>query len=173
MLLSKLQKPIKRFLIVALIGYIIWKLLYDLIIFPYTKLDLVLINNYIKISKSILTIMGYSVYTGGERLIGIDGTSGLWIGDSCDGMELFALFSIFIISFPGKNLNKILYCIAGICFIYFLNILRIVALAVIQVHTSREWTEFNHTYTFTILIYSVIFILWMLWVKKFNGQSTT
>jgi len=49
-----------------------------------------------------------------------------------------------------------------------MNVLRIVALAIIETY-SYEWTEFNHTYTFTLLMYVFIFGLWLFWINKFSG----
>lgn len=169
--LSFLKQPLNRFLVFSLILYIIWKLLYDLVLQPYTNIDLNLIQFTIRVSKFFLEAMGYEVFMSLPRLIGIDGTSGLLIGDPCDGMELFGLFTIFIIAFPGPPLKKMFFIPIGILCILSLNIFRVIGLAIVQLHTSREWTEFNHTYTFTILIYGCIFLLWMYWVKKFSGIS--
>src|SRR6185295_7007817 len=101
-----------------------------------------------------------------ERVVGVDGSGGLWIGDSCNGITLFSLFAVFIIAYKGKVKTKILYILLGILSIQLLNVLRVTGLAILDTH-SRAWTEFNHTYTFNILIYGYIFFLWMLWVNKY------
>ena len=132
-------------------------------------MDLFVIDKSIGISKWILELFNYTVFSGGDRLIGIDGSGGLWIGDNCNGIAMFALFSGFIIAYKGNWKLKIIYIILGIACIEMLNVLRIVGLAIIDVH-SRAWTEFNHTYTFTLLIYAFIFMLWILWVNKFSKR---
>jgi len=43
-------------------------------------------------------------------------------------------------------------------------VLRVVALITINYY-APQYIEFNHTYTFTILVYSIIFLLWMWWVN--------
>lgn len=131
-------------------------------------MDRIVVDNTIIVSQKILGWMGYVVVKGGERMLYIKGTPGIFIGDSCNGISLFALFSIFVVAFPGKHIRKLLFIPMGILLIHFLNILRVVALAIIQTY-SYEWTEFNHTYTFTIIIYFFIFVLWMVWVNKFSG----
>ena len=133
-------------------------------------LDLAVIDITVSISKWILELFNYSVFTGGDRLIGIDGSGGLWVGDSCNGIVLFALFTGFIVSYKGNWKYKLIYIILGILTIEFLNSLRLVFLAILDTH-NRAWTEFNHTYTFTIIIYAYIFLLWILWVNKFSKKG--
>lgn len=134
-------------------------------------IDLIVIDCTIFLSKTILEALGYTVFTGVERVIGVDGTGGLWIGDNCNGIALFSLFAVFIIAYSGKPKAKIVYIILGILSIQLLNVLRVIGLAILDTH-SRAWTEFNHTYTFNILIYGYIFFLWMLWVNKYGNTKT-
>lgn len=166
MVTSFLQQPITRFLFTVLILYIAWYLLYDLWLHPNETIDLVVVNSTIFLSKFFLEIMGYTVFTGAERVIGVDGSGGLWIGDNCNGIALFALFAVFIIAYKGQIKTKIIYIFLGILSIQLLNVVRVTGLAILDTH-SRTWTEFNHTYTFNILIYGYIFFLWMVWVNKY------
>jgi exosortase family protein XrtF len=159
------KNPFVKFFLKLLAIYIAWFFLYNYLIHPNGKIDLLVIDNTVQVSQWLLNKLGYSVFTGNDRLIGIDGTGGLWIGDNCNGISLFALFSIFIIAYPGKLVNKLIFIPFGILTIHALNILRVVVLAIIDVY-SRTWTEFNHTYTFTLVIYGYIFFLWIIWVKK-------
>lgn len=163
-----LSEPLAKFLFYGFSLYLIWLALYEWWIHPSGVIDSVIINNTLFFSQKILEFMGYYVIRSGERLISIKGVAGVFIGDSCNGISLFALFSIFIIAFPGKYSLKIFFIPIGILLIHSLNILRIVALTIIQSY-SYKWTEFNHTYTFTIIIYSCIFALWMIWINRFSG----
>lgn len=165
-----LKNRITRFLITLFSFYIVWYLIYDLWLHPNERLDLLVIDFTVAASKWILELLGFTVYTGADRLIGIDGSSGLWIGDNCNGIALFALFAGFIIAYPGNWKKKILFIVAGILLIEILNILRVVLLAILDTY-SRAWTEFNHTYTFTIIIYACIFFMWMLWTNKISGLT--
>lgn len=168
-----LKKPIFRFFIKVFLLYVGWYLLYDLWLHPKQFIDIFVINVTVASSKLLLNLIGYEVFTSGSRLLGIDGTNGLWIGDACNGIVLFALFAGFIIAFPGKVRIKVPFIIAGILLLQIANIIRVVALAIIQFYAPLQpnevdWTEFNHTYTFTILIYGLIFYLWMLWANKYS-----
>lgn len=130
--------------------------------------DRVVIDNTLDISSKILMWMGYVTESNGARMIRIQGTPGLFMGDGCNGISLFALFSIFIIAFPGKIIPKIIFIPAGILLIHCMNILRVVLLAIIETR-SYALTEFNHTYTFTIVIYAFIFLLWLFWINKYSA----
>jgi exosortase family protein XrtF len=167
---SFLKNPITRFLLTILSFYLIWYLVYDLWLHPAEKLDLFVIDITVAASKWLLELFGYLVFTGSDRLIGVDGTSGLWIGDNCNGIALFAQFAGFIIAYPGNWIKKLFFIPLGIIIIELLNILRVVGLAILDTY-SRTWTEFNHTYTFSIVIYGVIFLLWMLWVNKISDKT--
>lgn len=164
------KNPTIRFLIAILGLYLLWYILYETVIQPMNHVDMFVINITISISKWILELFNYTVFTGTERVIGVDGTGGLWIGDNCNGITLFALFTWFIVAYKGKLKYKIPFIVLGIMSIELLNVLRIVGLAILDT-ISRAWTEFNHTYTFTILIYGYIFVLWMIWVNRMSEKE--
>lgn len=169
MLTHFLRQPVLRFLVGIFCLYLVWLLLYDLWIHPSGKLDKPVIDLTIFLSKHILETLGYIVFTGAERVIGVDGTGGLWIGDNCNGIALFALFSGFILAYPGSWKAKLWFIPTGIILIELLNVCRVVLLAILDTY-SRKWTEFNHTYTFTIIIYGAIFLMWMRWVNKYGSM---
>ncbi len=163
-----LSEPIVKFLAGGFLLYISWLALYEWVIHPDGSLDDAVIQNTLSISTAVLERMGYVVERTGERAIQIQGTPGLFIGDSCNGISLFALFSIFIIAFPGKLLSKLVFIPIGILIIHLLNVSRVVLLAIIETY-SYEWTEFNHTYTFTLIIYAFIFGMWIVWINRFSN----
>lgn len=158
--------PLYRFLISFGFLALIWYPLYYFVIQKYTSLDMLVIDTTLQTSKAILNTFGYTSFIEG-RVLRIAGTSGLWVGDNCNAVALFALFSGFIISFPGNIKSKLWFIPAGIILVFIMNCLRMVFLAIIDTY-SRAWTEFNHTYTFTILIYGFIFGLWMFWVNRYS-----
>lgn len=122
----------------------------------------------------MLKLIGYKTFMVLQdrdmQVIGIDGSNGVWVGSNCNAITLFALFAVFIIAYPGNQKNKLWYIPAGILAIHVLNILRVVCLAIIAYYWPYA-LDFNHTYTFTFLVYAFIFFLWMIWVNKFAGKS--
>lgn len=175
MLNFKNLSPIHWFLIKAFSLYIFWYLFYELWLHPKGDFDLLVIDNIISISEYLLDLFGFivipDVYDASFRTLGVDGTHGIWIGDSCNGITIFALFTGFIIAFPGKWIRKLIYIPIGILFIHILNILRVMALSLILKY-APETLSFNHSYTFTTIIYAFIFLLWYLWATKYNGELT-
>lgn len=161
-----LKTPVYSFLFKALALYILWYIIYEMWLHPVGKLDSWVIKGTLNMSLASLKALGAHTFTGSDRLIGIDGTNGLWMGDNCDSIELCALFAGFIIAFPGAWLKKLWYIPLGCLFIFILNVIRVDLLAIIQKNFSYKWLEFNHTYTFTILVYAFIFLMWYYWVKK-------
>jgi exosortase family protein XrtF len=162
------NEPVVRFLAFGFLLYITWFALYEWWIHPMQWVDKLVIDNTISLSRKILGWMGFVTEMSGDRIVKIVGTPGLFIGDSCNGISLFALFSIFIFSFPGKLVSKFLFVPAGIIFIHLMNVLRVVTLAIIETY-SYSMTEFNHTYTFTIVIYGCIFMMWLYWINKYSA----
>lgn len=163
------DKALVRFLISALLIYILWYVVYTLWLHPWNKLDLMVINNLISSGSAILGFLNYDLieypYNETVRTMGIDGSHGLWIGDPCNGITLFALFAGFILAYPGKIKWKLVFIPFGLITIHLLNIFRIVALSLITFYTP-QYLNFNHTYTFTIIIYSYVFMLWYFWTTR-------
>lgn len=150
--------------------FFLFQLVYDYILSPYTQIDAALINLIIYQTESLLQFLGYPLLEqSGEFAFhtGIANTSGVIIGGPCDGLSLFILYATFILSFKGKWWVKSIWTIAGILLIHFLNILRVTALALIVLYAPDQ-LDFHHSYTFTLIIYVIIFALWMLRVKSYT-----
>lgn len=162
------NEPIVKFLAFGFVLYITWFALYEWWIHPMKWVDKLVIDNTIFFSRKILGVLGYVTEMAGDRVMRIAGTPGLFIGDSCNGISLFALFSIFVIAFPGQILSKIIFIPVGVLVIHLLNVLRVTALAVIETY-SYSMTEFNHTYTFTVIIYACIFGMWLFWINQYSA----
>jgi hypothetical protein len=138
-------RKLVRFLLIFFLLYFGWTVIYDQFINPWGKLDTLVINVSSSASLWLLELLGYQTFTGPSetiRTIGIDGPHGLWIGDPCNGIALFALFLSFI---------------TALCII---------------VLNHPDWLMFNHTYLFQIIMYLFIFALWWLWISRFSKKST-
>jgi len=168
--------PLYQFLIKGFLLFLGWYLIYDLWIHPQGWLDMLVIKNLESVSYTIIESLGYTTLAESHdatiRTIGIDGTHGLWIGDPCNGLTLFALFTGFVVAFPGSIKRKAWFIPLGLVFIHIFNILRIVALAlIIYYFPDPEVLDFNHNYTFTILVYSAVFALWYIWAVKLSNAT--
>ncbi len=163
------DKLLLSFILKAIALYLLWYFIYDYLLLRNGFMDKFLIQHLVKSTAFVLGLFGYAVYIYADA-VGIDGTHGVLIGAPCNGMELFALFAGFIIIFPGKFKYKLFFIPLGILAIHLLNIIRLVALAMVVLY-KPESLEFNHKYTFTVFVYAFIFIFWMIWVNKFAGKT--
>jgi exosortase family protein XrtF len=164
------EKKAFRFILIFIGSYAGWKILYEWLIHPWGYLDRLVINDSSLWAVWVLDVLGFETFQGEHetiRTIGIQGTHGLWIGDPCNGLTLFALFSLFIVAYPGNWKRKLWYIPLGITLIHIMNIIRITALCIITLK-SPEMLDFNHTYLFQILMYAFIFLLWYVWIKKLS-----
>lgn len=162
------KNKIFRFFFFAGTLYLSWFALYELVIKPYTQVDEKLISVIISQSAFLLRAFGYTTYRAveedGIQLLGIDGAHPVWIGSPCNAITLFAFFSLFIIAFPSKIKSKLWFIPMGIIIIHLANLIRVMGLTLINFY-NPAYLEFNHTYTFTIFVYGIIFCLWMWWVN--------
>lgn len=159
--------PTFRFFATAFLAYVVWSVAYEQALKPKTMLDEVVIGHMVSSTEFVFDALGWPVGTYPQPAthrdrVGVAGHVGVQIGAPCDGVALFALFAIFILAFPGSALRKLWFIPAGIAVLHAANIGRVVVLARIQA-TAPEWLDFNHDYTFTVLIYGLVFALWHLW----------
>ncbi len=162
--------PLLRFIVLAPTLYLTWQLLYHGLLHPWGKLDRSVINSLVAVATFILQGLGYEMLPEPridlERYIGVQGGSHLWIGDPCNGIPLFAVFAIFIMAYPGPGRHKAWFIPAGILLIHLLNAIRVAALCIV-VTISYDWLNFNHDYTFYVVVYGAVFALWAIWVRRF------
>ena len=168
------KTPTFRFFGLAFLAYVVWSVAYEQVLKPQTTLDEVVIEHMVTSTETAFKAIGWPVGTYPQPAshrdrVGVAGHAGVQIGAPCDGVALFALFAIFILAFPGPFLRKLWFIPAGIGLLHLANIVRVIVLARIQA-TSPEWLEFNHDYTFTVLIYGLVFALWYLWTVM--GRKT-
>ena len=87
--------------------------------------------------------------------------------EGCNSISIVILFVSFIISFSQKFKKTALFLIAGITLIYAVNIIRIAILA-IALYKYPQYEGGLHGVVFPGIIYGMVFLLWMIWVKMLN-----
>ena len=170
------RDPLLRFLSVSALLYAAWYALYAFVIHPWQRLDRAVIDALIVVSGGLLRLFGYElipepINAEHVRTIGVEGGHLLWIGDPCNGLSLFAVFTVFLIAYPGPWRHKAWFITAGILSIHLINALRVAALCII-VSIDYEWLNFNHDYTFYVIVYGWVFLLWYIWVKRFAPSAS-
>ena len=91
--------------------------------------------------------------------------------EGCNAISVINLFIAFIIAFTGRPKQTFIYVLSGSVLIYTVNLLRIVILSIGMYH--YPWRkDILHTVVFPGIIYGMVFLLWMLWVKRFATIHT-
>jgi exosortase/archaeosortase family protein len=94
---------------------------------------------------------------------------GVWIGEPCNGIKIFGVFSIFILCLRSKWIYKLLFIPFGIFILHLLNIIRVASLTYIAA-VNPKILDFNHNITFQIIVYSAMLLLWLFFIKKFTNS---
>jgi exosortase family protein XrtF len=90
--------------------------------------------------------------------------------EGCNAVSIIILFIAFIVAF-AKNFKKtILFILAGSVLIYGANIIRIAVLS-IALHLYPQYEKILHGVVFPALIYGMVFLLWMLWVRGLTHKT--
>lgn len=103
------------------------------------------------------------------RIIRIQGTVGVTVGEPCIGFDLVAIYLGLILSASGKFYHKAIFLLAGSAFLVFLNIIRIASLAYLVQINPWLW-EVNHKFIFSLIIYSFLFLFWRIWLNNFSSE---
>lgn len=171
--MKAIDKGTKSFLLVAGGLLLSWLICYEGYLKHLGQLDAFLTFSTAQAGQQMLSAFGYntSLETFEDGiLLSLQNVPLLKIADNCNGLAVFALFSGFIVAFPGQWKKKIWFIPCGIFALFFLNALRVTALILIYLY-HPDWVDFNHKYTFTLIIYAFVFGLWMLWVSRFARHT--
>ncbi len=165
------QKQLALFVLKAFLLYTTWFIAYDVAFERDGWVNVFLNHRVATDAAALLNLLGYHTSTAPgnhQTIVLIDGIGIVAVGNPCNGLEIFALFAGFILCFPGSFKAKLWFIPLGLVAIHFINVLRTLVLSLIQLK-APEHLDFNHHYTFTVIVYAFIFGLWMLWTNKFSG----
>jgi exosortase/archaeosortase family protein len=182
LMVTEISKPIKIFLLKAVLLFLGWKIIYTIFLYDNRLLDTPLTMHIGDATAYVLNLLpGYSNFSSvptlsneileGERTLSHNSTifhngdKVMGIATPCNGLELIILYIGFIIAMPHKLIRKILFIIYGVLIIDLANIMRCVGLAYIK-EEYHPYFNFAHHYLFKITIYCIIFLLWVAFAKK-------
>lgn len=93
------------------------------------------------------------------------------IVEGCNSVSIIILFISFIVAFKQGWRKTLLYLFAGSILIYGINLIRIAILS-IALYRFPEYQDFLHRVVFPGIIYSMVFFLWVLWVRSIPKRPT-
>jgi exosortase family protein XrtF len=99
----------------------------------------------------------------------VEGTYLARIIEGCNAISIIILFIAFIIAFAQNFKKTALFILAGAVLIYAVNIVRITILAV-ALYEYPAYENVLHSVVFPGIIYGMVFLLWMLWVRMLTKK---
>ncbi len=93
------------------------------------------------------------------------------IVEGCNSVSVIILFAAFIIAFAEKARKTTIFLLAGAVLIYAVNLLRIVLL-IIALYRYPQYQGILHSVVFPGIIYGLVFLLWILWVKILDSKAS-
>jgi len=182
---QSIPSEVQRFLKRALLIFIIWKLIYHLFLFNGRVIDKPLTDWSTRGAEKLMQVFypdaklmvkeecNISQELNNELFcldfLYMDGRKIVGVADPCNALELYVLYLGFLFAFPASFKRVFLFSIAGIFVIYFANIIRLAALASMNIHRVNA-VDMAHHYVFKMIVYALIFGLWVLFTKK-NRRS--
>jgi len=174
------KKILKSFAVKAALLLFGWLIIYHGFIVPDGRANKWLTDQVVNGTKIGLSLIGYESAQGlvdesnpdSSRYIYIENQPVVLVADECNGFELMALFIGFLLAFPGPWKWKALFIPIGSIIIFLVNVIREVVLA-LNYKYFQETFDFNHKYTYVLIVYLVIFMIWRFWMNRFSILSTS
>lgn len=159
---------LNRFLIKGGILFMMWRVFRKWMFLKgqYSEFTDIASVVYLKVARFFLDILGYETSVSfSERKLWIKGAdNAIQIIYDCLGINLFFIFMIFILAYPGNNKVKLWFIPLGIVDIFLLNSMRMAALTPI-VANKPHLMDLYHHFIFQGVIYFYIFAMWWLFTK--------
>ena len=91
----------------------------------------------------------------------------LAIYEGCNGINIMIIFVAFLVAFGPIGKRLLIFALAGILIIHLMNLVRISVLFFVVLYMPH-FTYFMHKYFFTAILFVIVFVLWIIWVKRFS-----
>ena len=171
-------RSVIRFLVIFLGTYAVLGFLYS--IYLDLSKDSIYYPDYVthmvaKQSNGIINSLGYYAEIKPNKNepsmnLFINGRHLARIIEGCNALSIVILFISFVLAFAQNFKKTLLFIFVGTILIYVVNILRIVILA-ISIYKYPEYKEILHSVVFPGIIYGMVFLLWIYWVRNLDLQT--
>lgn len=95
----------------------------------------------------------------------LEGTRGLAIEDHCLAIPASVIFGLLVLFFPGPARHKAWFLPAGLVLVQASNLFRLAGLMFMQRYAGASFYTFNHSYTYVVITYGLIFLLLVGWMR--------
>lgn len=93
------------------------------------------------------------------------------IFEGCNGVNVAIVFVAFILSFGGEKKKVVWFIFLGLVIINFVNVIRLALLYWVAAR-YHSYFYFIHKYFFTAIIYAVVFLLWVTWIRMQRHEQS-
>ena len=119
---------------------------------------------------ALLRLWGEAVVqTNGNRFCIVGEERGIYIVWGCSGLKQAFIWTVIMLTTPGKWQHKLWFIPLGWLCAYAFNIFRIAMIAVLT-KGHPDYFEFLHGYVFKYLFYGMISVLWWIFYVKFSDD---
>nr|WP_104811504.1 exosortase family protein XrtF [Aureitalea marina] len=171
-------RPVLRFILLFLGSYLLLTLLYQ----GYLNWSVggsyppdYVTNLVARQTTQLLTDFGYDAkvipYPGiASMVLEVNGKPIAQIVEGCNSISVIILFVSFIIAFAQGFKKTFFFLLAGAAMIYVVNLFRI-AFLTLALNKYPEQEELLHNIVFPGIIYGMVFLLWVVWVRMINNKK--
>ncbi len=117
----------------------------------------------------LLGLMGHGAETFDLRNIDLyDSVINIHVRNYCLGVDMTAMFTALVISFPGSWKHRFWFIPAGVVGIIIINIVRVTMLCLTTIHSGQQFID--HHDIFNAITTAFIFLMFVAWVRM-NPQQ--
>jgi len=165
-------KPTILFLVKFIGLYLIANLIYGLFVTAYEPQPDPVTNLVSAQSGIILTAFGWPVETTPQTnkattYIVYNQKPILAVYEGCNGLNVMIIFVSFLLAFGPYQKKLIWFTAIGVVLIHLANLGRLILLFWVSVY-YEHYLYFTHKYIFTGGLFALVFVLWIVWIKKFS-----
>lgn len=93
-------------------------------------------------------------------------TNSSWlVTTECTAIFIMVIFSSFILAYPASMKQKGMALLAGIPFIFVVNVFRLYCMAWID-YLKPQYSELFHNYMWQVVFIVMVVFMWLLWIDK-------
>lgn len=156
------------------IAYIILTVIYSQYLQPYLEVQKIADPFTAWVSESVSTLMNAFGFNSETQQFSdenymrfyLEGNYISIINEGCNALSIMIIYVSFIIAFSQKWLTTILYALGGVILLHITNIIRIAILNYVFAYYP-DYAEMSHDILFPAIIYGMVVILWLIWIKFF------
>lgn len=121
-------------------------------------------------TSALLKTSGYELIHY-KRVITIEGTQGIYVGDRCLGLAPMVVFSGLALVYGNNRREQLLFIPMGLAVIFLVNVLRVTVFSLAQYYHNRHLEPANEFFYVTVTYGFILFMAW--WMTKRSDRNST